>query len=136
MIEEVLPTLYRDLLTQLVSQGVDHERVTPALPTEGETKPKWKSLLGPLYRTHLINSNIFILVCNTPVLSNLSKLKLNQVVILINQNIHVGFQTGWCIYSTRLKSQLYVVVWVGTNYKVNVVPVSKKTSFDVANSIR
>ena len=59
MIEEVLPTLYRDLLTQLVSQGVDHERVTLALPTEGETKPKWKSLLGPLYRTHLINSNIF-----------------------------------------------------------------------------
>ena len=76
-----------------------------------------------LLRRKLINSNIFILVCNTPVLSNLSKLKLNQVVILINQNIHVGFQTGWCIYSTRLKSQLYVVVWVGTNYKVNVVPV-------------
>jgi len=59
LIEEVFPTVYGDLITQLISQQVDHERVTSALPTEDQTRANWEPLLGPLYQTHLINDSIF-----------------------------------------------------------------------------
>ena len=45
-------------MSQLVSQGVEHNRVILALPTEDVTKPKWKSLLRTLYQTHLIATKI------------------------------------------------------------------------------
>jgi sacsin len=58
LIEEVLPSVYQELLTQLIANGIGHSQVFSAFPTVGETKENWSRFLGSLF-LELVNQNIF-----------------------------------------------------------------------------
>jgi sacsin len=58
LIKEVLPSVYQELLTQLIANDICHSKVFSAFPTLRETKENWSTFLEPLF-LELINHNIF-----------------------------------------------------------------------------
>ena len=87
--------------------------------------------------TSLTRRGITIIpIRNSPELRYPPQLELHQVIILIHEHIHVSFQTSRCIETLNLEAQLNVVIWVGADDEVDIVPVSEQTSLDIANSLR
>jgi len=58
LIKEVLPSVYQELLTQLIANDICHSKVYSAFPTLRETKENWSAFFEPLF-LELINHNIF-----------------------------------------------------------------------------
>jgi sacsin len=58
LIKEVLPSVYQELLTQLIANDICHSKVFLAFPTLRETKDNWSTFLEPLF-LELINHNTF-----------------------------------------------------------------------------